>query len=82
MHDQNSIDQSETPSQKYQRALDLFTESVLAPDHKLRGCAHNQEVLGDNLTTEEYCDMMEDIAQKYYEGKFPNPLSLTTEICK
>ena len=42
MHDQNSIDQSETPSQKYQRALDLFTESVLAPDHKLRGCAHNQ----------------------------------------
>jgi hypothetical protein len=25
--------------------------------------------------------MMEDIAQKYYEGKFPNPLSLTTEIC-
>ena len=42
---------------------------------------HNQEILGDNLTTEEYCDMMEDIAQKYYEGKFPNPLSLTTEIC-
>ena len=42
---------------------------------------HNQEVLGDNLTTEEYCDMMEDIAQQYYEGKFPNPLSLTTEIC-
>ena len=34
MHDQNSIDQSETPSQKYQRALDLFTESVLKPDHK------------------------------------------------
>ena len=43
---------------------------------------HNQEVLGDNLTVEEYCDMMEDIAQQYYEGKFPNPLSLTTEICK
>ena len=42
---------------------------------------HNQEVLGENLTTEEYCDMMEDIAQQYYEGKFPNPLSLTTEIC-
>jgi len=26
--------------------------------------------------------MMEDIAQQYYEGKFPNPLSLTTEICE
>ena len=42
MHDQNSIDKPETPSQKYQRALDLFTESVLKPDHNLRGCAHNQ----------------------------------------
>ena len=42
MHDQNSIDQSETASQKYQRALDLFTESVLKPDLNLRGCAHNQ----------------------------------------
>ena len=42
MHDQNSIDQYETPSQKYQRALDLFTESVMKPDHNLRGCAHNQ----------------------------------------
>ena len=39
------------------------------------------EVLGDNLTTEQYCDMMEDIAQQYYERKFPNPLSFTTEIC-
>jgi len=23
---------------------------------------------------------MEDIAQEFYEGKFPNPLDLTTEI--
>ena len=27
---------------KYERALDLFTESVMKPDHDLRGCAHNQ----------------------------------------
>ena len=39
MKDQNSIDGKETPSQKYERALDLFTESVLKPDHDLRGCA-------------------------------------------
>jgi len=25
---------------------------------------------------------MEDIAQEFYEGKFPNPLDLTTEIQK
>ena len=42
MKDQNSIDKKETSSQKYERALDLFTESVLKPDHDLRGCAHNQ----------------------------------------
>ena len=42
MKDQNSIDVTETSSQKYERALDLFTESVLKPDHDLRGCAHNQ----------------------------------------
>ena len=29
MHDQNSIDIEETSAQKYQRALDLFTESEL-----------------------------------------------------
>ena len=27
---------------KYQRALDLFTESVYKPDHDLRARAHNQ----------------------------------------
>ena len=42
MKDQNSIDVPETPSQKYDRALSLFTESVMKPDHDLRGCAHNQ----------------------------------------
>ena len=42
MKDQNSIDVIETSTQKYERALDLFTESVMKPDHDLRGCAHNQ----------------------------------------
>ena len=42
MHDQGSVEKNESPSVKYQRALDLFTESVLKPDHNLRGCAHNQ----------------------------------------
>ena len=32
----------ETPEIKYDRALSLFQESVLKPDHKLRACAHNQ----------------------------------------
>ena len=41
-----------------------------------------QEILGKNLTIDDYCDLMEDIAQDFYEGKFPNPLDLTTEIQK
>ena len=39
-----------------------------------------QEILGKTLTTEEYFDLMEDLAQKFYDGKLPNPLDLTTEI--
>ena len=41
MRDQASVG-DESPEIKYDRALSLFTESVLAPDHQLRGCAHNQ----------------------------------------
>ena len=41
MRDQASVGE-ESASVKYQRALDLFTESVMKPDHDLRGCAHNQ----------------------------------------
>ena len=39
-----------------------------------------QEVLGKNLTEEEYFDLMEDLAQQFYDDKLPNPLDLTTEI--
>ena len=41
MRDQASIGE-ESASVKYQRGLDLFSESVMKPDHDLRGCAHNQ----------------------------------------
>ena len=54
MHDQNSIDQSETPAQKYQRALDLFTESVLKPDHDLRSCSIIKDVLMNLMEIREH----------------------------
>ena len=54
MHDQNSIDKNETPSQKYDRALALFTESVLKPDHDLRGCAHNQGCYDELMEIREH----------------------------
>ena len=54
MHDQNSIDKNETPSQQYDRALALFTESVLKPGHDLRGCAHNQNCYDELLEIREH----------------------------
>ena len=41
MKDQASVG-DESSAIKYDRALALFTESVLKPDHDLRGCAYNQ----------------------------------------
>ena len=41
MKDQGSVGRNETPAIKYDRALALFTESVMKPDHDLRGCAYN-----------------------------------------
>lgn len=40
--DRLSIDIKESKEIKYNRGLDLFIESLLKPDPKLRGCAHNQ----------------------------------------
>ena len=53
MNDQNSIG-DESASVKYQRALDLFTESVLKPDHDLRGCAYNQGCYEDLMEIREH----------------------------
>ena len=54
MHDQNSIRTKETDAEKYQRALDLFTESVLKPDTNLRGCAYNQGCYEDLMEIREH----------------------------
>jgi hypothetical protein len=36
-------------TEKRNRALGLFVESVLKPDHELRHCAHNQECFNELL---------------------------------
>ena len=53
MRDQGSVGK-ETPEVKYDRALALFTESVLAPDHTLRGCAHNQGCFDELMEIREH----------------------------
>ena len=53
MRDQGSVG-DESPEIKYDRALSLFEESVLAPDHKLRGCAHNQGCFDELMEIREH----------------------------
>ena len=53
MKDQGSVG-NESSAIKYDRALSLFTESVLAPDHQLRGCAHNQGCFDELMEIREH----------------------------
>ena len=53
MKDQASIGK-ESSSIKYDRALALFTESVMKPDHDLRGCAHNQGCYDELMEIREH----------------------------
>ena len=42
MKDQNAIPK-ENQTERWNRALDIFIESVYEPNHNLRSCAHNQK---------------------------------------
>lgn len=45
---------NEHDDQKFNRGLDLFTESVLKPDHELRQCAHNQKCYHELMYIRSY----------------------------
>lgn len=54
MKDQGSVRLNESAAEKYQRALDLFTESVMKPDHDLRGCAYNQDCFNELMEIRQH----------------------------
>ena len=54
MKDQNSIDINETDIIKWDRAKSLFLESLMKPDHDLRGCAHNQGCYDELMEIREH----------------------------
>ena len=62
---------------KYGAILEFVWDMKKQELYKVR---KGQEVLGKNLTVDDYCDLMEDLAQQFYDGDLPNPLDLTTEI--
>ena len=41
---------------------------------------HKEEILYNNLTQDEYFDMMEDLSVEYYQKGFPRPQDLETKI--
>lgn len=49
MKDQNNIYENESNQDKWNRGLDLFIESVLKPDPKLRQCARNQHCFDETM---------------------------------
>ena len=53
MKDQASVGK-ESASIKYDRALALFTEAVMKPDHDLRGCSHNQGCYNELMEIREH----------------------------
>jgi len=56
---------NENSDQKFNRGLDLFTESVLKPDPELRQCAHNQECFYELMEWRQ--EMIEYLEQRRYE---------------
>ena len=53
MKDQNTILNQETETQKFNRALDLYIESVHKPDPALRSCAHNQKCYNELMNVRQ-----------------------------
>jgi len=41
---------------------------------------YENKVLHENLTEEEYFDMMEDLSDEFYRKGFPNPSKIETKI--
>jgi len=62
MKDQNVINDIESSNIKWNRALDLFIESVMKPDHALRDCAHNQKCYNELIEIRK--QVLEDLKSK------------------
>ena len=62
MKDQNVITDIEPSNVKWNRALDLFIESVMKPDHALRDCARNQKCYNELIEIRK--QVLEDLKSK------------------
>ena len=67
MKDQNTIQDTESPREKWNRGLDIFIESIQKPDSRLRGCAHNQKCYHELLEIRE--EVIEHVRGMKYKLK-------------
>ena len=74
MKDQNSVDNIESKTEKYNRAIDLFIESVHKPDTTLRSCAHNQRCFN------ELMEVREQVLDYAYRLRASNPIPVIDRI--
>ena len=72
MKDQKSVDDTESKVDKYNRAVDIFIESVQKPDTTLRSCAHNQKCYNELMDVREHV-----LNYVYTLRKKDNGLSIT-----
>ena len=73
MKDKNAILENETPSEKRDRARSLFLESLLKPDHALRGCAHNQKCYDELMEIrDEIVEYVKEMRPKLKPGEKNN----------
>ena len=73
MKDQNAILENETPAEKRDRARSLFLESLLKPDHALRGCAHNQKCYDELMEIrDEIVEYVKEMRPKLKPGEKNN----------
>ena len=74
MKDQSPVNVEESKTEKYNRAIDLFIESVHKPDTALRSCAHNQKCYN------ELMDVREQVLDYVYTLRLRDRNSSTTQI--
>ena len=74
MKDQKSVDDTESKVDKYNRAVDIFIESVQKPDTALRSCAHNQKCYN------ELMDVREQVLDYAYRLRASHPIPIIDRI--
>ena len=74
MKDQSPVNVEESKTEKYNRAIDLFIESVHKPDTALRSCAHNQKCFN------ELMDVREQVLNYVYTLRQTDYISPTTQV--